>query len=123
MKKLDLVKHKDDRLYKRHNLIKNTHGIVIDINYDNADVIFFNSHNVGDCAIVNVKTTDLDLDTEKLPKEIESKEKLSLMENEIKDYCNKSNIRYMDYFHHEEVINNSNNKILGYNNKQTSMFD
>lgn len=52
-----------------------------------------------------------------------NKEKLTQMENEIKDYCNKNNIRYMDYFHHEEVINNSNNKILGYNNKQTSMFD
>ena len=80
MKKLDLVKLKDDRQYKKHNLIKNAHGIVIDINFDNADVIFFNSHNVGYYAIVNVKTIDLYLDKEKLPKEIEM-ELLSKLDN------------------------------------------
>lgn len=72
MKKLNLVKLKNDRPYKSHNLIKDMHGIVIDINYDNADVLFFNPHNVGDYVIVNVKTTDLDLDKEKLPIEFEN---------------------------------------------------
>ena len=71
MKKLDLVKLKNYRPYKSHNLNKDMHGIVVDLNFDNADVLFFNPHNVGDYAIVNVKTIDLDFDKEKLPTEFE----------------------------------------------------
>ena len=72
MKKLDLVKLKDDSAYESYNLIKDMHGIVVDVDCDNADVMFFNPHNVGDYAIVNVKTTDLDLDTEKIPIKFEN---------------------------------------------------
>lgn len=79
MKKLDLVKLKNDRPYKSYNLNKDMHGIVVDVNFDNADVLFFNPRNVGDYAIVNVKTIDLDLDKEKLPTEFE-KELLSKLE-------------------------------------------
>ena len=79
MKKLDLVNLKNDRPYKSHNLIKGMHGIVVDVNFDNADVLFFNPHNVGDYAIVNVKLVYLELDKEKLPKEFE-KELLSKLE-------------------------------------------
>ena len=42
--------------------------------------------------------------------------KLFAMDNEIRNYCNKNNINYSDYFHHEEVINNRENKKLGKNN-------
>lgn len=80
MKKLDLVKLKDDSAYESYNLIKDMHGIVVDVDYDNANVMFFNPHNVGDCAIVNVKTIDLDLDKEKLPTEFE-KELLSKLDD------------------------------------------
>ena len=55
------------------------HGIVVELNFDNADVLFFNPQNVGDYAIVNVKIMDLDLDKEKLPTEFE-KELLSKLE-------------------------------------------
>lgn len=72
MKKLDLVKLKNCTPYKSQNLIKNMHGIVVDVNCEEADVLFFNPHNVGDYAIVNIKTTDLDLDKEKLPIKIEN---------------------------------------------------
>lgn len=79
MKKLDLVRLKNDKPYKSYNLIKEMHGIVVDVNFDNADVVFFNQHNVGDYAIVNVQITDLDLDNEKLPTEFE-KELLSKLD-------------------------------------------
>lgn len=71
MKKLDLVKLKNSEPYKSHNVIDDMHGIVVGVIHENAEVLFFNPHNVGDYAIVNVKTTDLDLDKEKLPIEIE----------------------------------------------------
>lgn len=48
------------------------HGIVVDVNYEKADVLFFNPHNVGDYAILSVKTMDLDLDKEKLPTEFKN---------------------------------------------------
>ena len=75
MKKSDLVKLKNDN-YKSHNLTKDMHGIVIKTNYDNADVLFFNSHNVGEYAIVNIRKEDLESEKEKLPAELE-KELLS----------------------------------------------
>ena len=52
------------------------HGIVIKTNYDNADVLFFNPHNVGDYAIVNIRKEDLESEKEKLPAKLE-KELLS----------------------------------------------
>ncbi len=71
MKKLDLVKLRNDKLYKNFNLVKDMHGIAIEIKYDNADVLFFNPQNVGDYAIANVKIVDLELEKEKLPVELE----------------------------------------------------
>lgn len=82
MKKLDLVKLKNDKPYKTYNLVKDMHGIVIEIKYDNADVLFFNPQNVGDYAIVNVKLVDLELEKEKLPTQLE-KELLSKLDDII----------------------------------------
>lgn len=79
MKKSDLVKLKNDN-YKSHNITKDMHGIVIETNYDNADVLFFNPHNVGDYAVVNIKNEDLESDKEKLPAELE-KELLSVSDD------------------------------------------
>lgn len=70
MKKSDLVKLKNDN-YKSHNLTKDMRGIVIETNYDNTDVLFFNPHNVGDYAVVNIKNEDLESEKEKLPSELE----------------------------------------------------
>lgn len=82
MKKLDLVKLKNDKPYKVFNLVKDMHGIVIELKFDNADVLFFNPQNVGDYAIVNVKLMDLELEKEKLPVEFE-KELLSKLDDII----------------------------------------
>jgi len=82
MKKLDLVKLKNDKSYKNFGLVKDIHGIVIEIKNDNADILFFNPQNVGDYAIVNVKLLDLELEKEKLPEEFE-KELLSKLDDII----------------------------------------
>ncbi len=82
MKKLDLVKLKNDKSYKNFGLVKNMHGIVVELQFDKADVLFFNPQNVGDYAIVNVKLLDLELEKEKLPAELE-KELLSKLDDII----------------------------------------
>ena len=82
MKKLDLVKLKNDKPYKTYNLVKDMHGIVVELNFDNADVLFFNPQNIGDYAIVNVKLVDLELEKEKLPVKFE-KELLSRLDDII----------------------------------------
>ena len=71
MKKLDLVKLKNDKPYKSFHLVKDMHGIVVELKFDNADVLFFNPQNVGDYAIVNVKIVYLELEKEKLPARFE----------------------------------------------------
>lgn len=38
------------------------------------------------------------------------------MKRKIIEYCRINNILFSDYFHHEEVVRNPKNKILG-NNK------
>lgn len=40
---------------------------------------------------------------------------LDRMENDIRHYCNTNGILFSDYFHHKEVINNPDNKVLGKN--------
>lgn len=45
------------------------------------------------------------------------RQELFTMDNEIRKYCDKNKINYSDYFHHEEVICNRENKKLGKNNK------
>lgn len=72
MNKLDLVKLINEKPYQKNNLQKGIHGIVIDFNIDNANVLFFNPKNVGDYAIVNVKLIDITLEKEKLPIEIQN---------------------------------------------------
>ena len=42
---------------------------------------------------------------------------LTEMEHEIIAYCRKNDILFSDYFHHEEVIRNPGNKILGKNKR------
>ena len=69
MKNLDLVKLKNDKPYKEFNLIMDMHGIVVELNGDNAGVLFFNPNNVGEYAIINVKIEDLEIDREKIPPE------------------------------------------------------
>ncbi len=78
MKKLDLVKLKNDKPYKSFHLVKDMHGIVTEIKYDNADVLFFNPQNIGDYAIVNVKLVDLEIEKEKLPAKFEKELLLKL---------------------------------------------
>jgi DNA repair photolyase len=40
---------------------------------------------------------------------------ITRMENAIRSYCETNGVRYCDYFHHEKVISDPSNKVLGKN--------
>jgi hypothetical protein len=67
MKKLALVRLRNEQPYKNLNLTKDMRGILVELNVDNAKVLFFNPQNIGDYAIIAVRISDLILENEKLP--------------------------------------------------------
>lgn len=80
MKKLDLVKLTNALPYQKYNLTRNMHGIVVDVSTPFVKVMFFNPYNMGDFAIVNISTSDIEVEKEELPTEIKAK-LLSDLEN------------------------------------------
>jgi len=71
MKKLDLVKLINVKPYLKNNLQKNMYGIIINIHTNNADILFFNPKNTGDYAVVGVNISDISVEKEKLPGNIQ----------------------------------------------------
>ena len=71
MKKLEIVRLIDDKLYQKNNLKKDMRGIVIEEKMGNFSVLFFNPQNIGNYAIVNIFAKDIVLEKEKLPDEIQ----------------------------------------------------
>ena len=97
MKKLDIVKLVNDKLYQQNNLKKDMRGIVIEEKFGYVFVLFFNPQNIGNPAVVNVYIKDIVLENEKLPDEVQkgiltkldyilSKAKNSLETVQIKEY-------------------------------------
>lgn len=85
LKKFDLIKLKNKQAYDCCNMVGCEYGIVIDCDYDSADVLFFNPQNVGDYAIVQVKIKDLDVEKQELPSEL--KNELALKLDNILSKC------------------------------------
>ena len=71
MKRLDLIKLINEKPYVKNNLNKGMHGVVMNETSFGIAVLFFNPHNIGEYAIVNVKRQDIVLEKEKLPPEIQ----------------------------------------------------
>lgn len=71
MKKFDLVKLINEKPYIKNNLQKNMHGIVVNVDTSIIAVLFFNPQNEDQYAIFNVNISDLIIDKEKIPKEIQ----------------------------------------------------
>lgn len=80
MKRLDLIKLINEKPYVINNLNKGMHGVVMNETSYGIAVLFFNPHNIGEYAIVNVKRQDIVLEKEKLPPEIQE-EMLSRLDN------------------------------------------
>ncbi len=59
MKTYDLVKLKNEKPYKRYNLKENTHGIVLESNCNNPEVLFFNPNIQEEYIIVKTDIKDI----------------------------------------------------------------
>ena len=79
MKKLDLVKLVNEKPYMKNNLQKDMHGIVVSEDFNEIVVLFFNPENIGDYAVVNIRTEDIVVEKEKLPNDMQ-KELLSKLD-------------------------------------------
>lgn len=71
MKNIKLIKLINEKPYTKNNLKKDVYGIMIDKNNVDATVLFFNSQNIGDYAVVQVDNKDMEIQKEKLPNEAE----------------------------------------------------
>lgn len=78
MKKLEIVRLIDDKLYQKNNLKKDMRGIVIEEKMGSFSVLFFSPQNIGNYAIVNIFAKDIVLEKEKLPDEIQKEIKVKL---------------------------------------------
>ena len=67
MKKFDLILLKNENPYKKYNLEKNMHGIVLENFFDTLSVLFFNPKNQGDYIVVTISVFDVEICDEKLP--------------------------------------------------------
>lgn len=115
MMKLDLVRLIDDTHYIHTGITKGMYGIVINANKDNSDVIFFNPQNMDDYIIVKIRVSDLSIENEKLPKQIQAEiqTKLEWIKNKAKTTFLPSAFKNYDRV---ELINDEKYKTYGLKN-------
>lgn len=70
MKKFDLVLLKNENPYKKYNLEKNMHGIVLENYFDTLIVLFFNPKNQGDYITATISVSDVMVCNEKIPEKM-----------------------------------------------------
>ncbi len=98
MKKYDLVELKIDSPYIVHNLHKGTFGLVVEAGNPFSTILFFNSQNMGDYAVLSVNNQDIEVKNEKLPNEIlqELVEKLDTILKKSKPYLKEPSVKEFD---------------------------
>ncbi len=67
MKEFDLVKLVNANKYLDRGLYKDIHGIVLNVDMNGSNILFFNETNIGEAIVVNVLNDDLIVEKEKLP--------------------------------------------------------
>lgn len=68
MKNFDLILLQNEKPYTNFGLQKGIHGVILNINFDILDVLFFNPKNQGDYIIVKINVNDMVIEKEKLSK-------------------------------------------------------
>lgn len=70
MKKFDIILLKNQNLYKKYDLEKNMHGIVLKNYFDTLIVLFFNPKNQGDYITATISVSDVMVCNEKIPEKM-----------------------------------------------------
>lgn len=98
MKKYDVVELVNGQDYLDKNLQKGMTGIVMNLDFEFADVMFFNPQNVGEFALIKVKLKDLKQENYNLPTEIitEISQKTETLMRKAKDKINPILIKEYD---------------------------
>ncbi len=98
MKRYDVVELVKSQDYLDKNLQKGMTGIVMNFDFEFADVMFFNPQNVGEFALIKVKLKDLKQEDYRLPNEIitEISQKNEMLMHKAKDKINPILIKEYD---------------------------
>ncbi len=86
MKKFDLACLNNDASYKKFGVVKNMHGIIIELGQNYAATVFFNPRNASEFTLLNVNKNDISLDKEILPENVKIE-----LENNIEKIKSKEN--------------------------------
>ena len=78
MKKFDIVKITNNSKYSKNNLQKDMQGIVVDILEEKVKVLFFNSKNDKDYAVISIDKKDLSIEKENMPENFQLQLSLKL---------------------------------------------
>jgi len=78
MKKFDFVKIINNSKYSKNNLQKDMQGIVVDILEEKVKVLFFNSKNDKDYAVISIDKKDLSIEKENMPENFQLQLSLKL---------------------------------------------
>ena len=72
MKKFDIVKLINEQSCKKYGLNNDMHGIFVEENLNMLKILFFNPKSTGDYILRDIEKQDIQIDDEKLPKEIQN---------------------------------------------------
>lgn len=89
MKNFDLILLQNEKPYTNFGLQKGIHGVILNINFDILDVLFFNPKNQGDYIIVKINVNDIVIGKEKLSKNLINK-----LNEEIKNKKLKAKLKF-----------------------------
>ena len=98
MKRYDVVELVNGQDHLDKNLQKGMTGIIMNLDFEFADVMFFNPQNVGEFALIKVKLKDLKQEDYRLPNEIitEISQKNEMLMRKAKDKINPILIKEYD---------------------------
>ena len=115
MKTLDLVRLINDKPYNDLGLNEGMHGIVINADNQDADIMFFNPQNIDDYIIVKIRANDMKLENEKLPKQVQAElqSKLNWLINKSKTSFAQPKFKNYDKV---KLINDEKYKAFGLKN-------
>lgn len=97
MKNLDLIQLVNDKAYKKNNLEKNMHGIIIEAEDMFSKVLFFNPQNLGEYMILQLKNSDFIVCKEQIPNDIKEELILNLDKLISKSKDKFDEIKFKDY--------------------------